>query len=88
MSCKPKKWQDILSGLAGWEMPEKDSIRYSVKALKGLGEYDRAGKKAVEIIEELLRVDPKDVYLHSSYGAACTRIGELVEILQVKTVIL
>jgi len=169
-----KKWQDILSHLAGWNMPEMDSIRYRVKALAGLGEYSRAvevcrrwlelkshhrsalwalteleirrdglepvlnrmeklakipslpsvygeiyaslcrrsgrselaikqykkieskgsqhriqrkqafvlaktgqEKKAVPIMEELLRVDPKDMYLHSGYGAACARIGEL-----------
>jgi len=169
-----KKWQDILTHLAGWDMPEKDSIRYRVKALAGLGEYDRAieasqrwlelkphspsalwelteleirrdgvepvikrmeklaripslpsvygeiyaslcrrsgkselaikqyarmetkgskhriqrkqafvlaktgkEKEAVPIMEELLRVDPGDIYLHSSYGAACARIGEL-----------
>ncbi|MCK4827843.1 hypothetical protein KA005_69585 [bacterium] len=51
MSCKPKKWQNILSGLAGWETPEKDSIRYSVKALKGLGEYDRAMKSCKKWFE-------------------------------------
>lgn len=169
-----KKWNDILSYLESWDMPEKDSIRYRVKALVGLGEYTGAAeacrkwldlkphnrsalwelteleirrdgiddvlkrmeklsrisslpsiygeiyaslcrrsgkqelaikqyekleaegsqhriqrkqafvlaktgqeKEAVQIMEELLRVDPKDMYLHSSYGAACARIGEL-----------
>lgn len=33
--------------------------------------------EAIPLIEELLREDPKDVYLHSSYGAACKRAGEL-----------
>jgi tetratricopeptide (TPR) repeat protein len=33
--------------------------------------------EAIPLIEELLRQDPRDVYLHSSYAAACKRIGEL-----------
>ena len=34
-------------------------------------------REAIEIIEELLRLDPRDMYLHSSYGAACGRLGEI-----------
>lgn len=33
--------------------------------------------EAIPIIEELLRADPRDVYLHSSYGGACRRAGRL-----------
>ena len=33
--------------------------------------------EAIPIIEELLRADPRDVYLHSSYGGACRRAGKL-----------
>ncbi|MBN2440355.1 MAG: tetratricopeptide repeat protein [Spirochaetales bacterium] len=32
-------------------------------------------EEAIPLIEELLKIDPKDIYLHSSYGAACSRIG-------------
>jgi tetratricopeptide (TPR) repeat protein len=33
--------------------------------------------EAIPMLEELLMRDPGDIYLHSSYGAACGRIGEL-----------
>ena len=33
-------------------------------------------REAVPLLEELLRSSPSDVYLHSSYAAACRRIGE------------
>jgi tetratricopeptide (TPR) repeat protein len=33
--------------------------------------------EAIALMEELLRIDPKDIYLHSSYGAACERVNEL-----------
>ncbi|MDD2708600.1 MAG: tetratricopeptide repeat protein [Verrucomicrobiae bacterium] len=32
-------------------------------------------KEAIPIMEELLRIDPRDMYIHSSYQAACGRIG-------------
>lgn len=32
---------------------------------------------ALPLFEELLKHNPKDIYVHSSYGAACTRIGEI-----------
>ena len=32
--------------------------------------------EALPLLEELLRVEPADVYLHSSYEAACKRMGE------------
>ncbi len=31
--------------------------------------------EAIPLMEELLRADPHDLYLHSSYGAACRRTG-------------
>jgi len=34
-------------------------------------------REAIPFLEELLRADPRDVYLHSSYQAACKRIGEV-----------
>lgn len=34
-------------------------------------------QEALPLFEELLKLNPKDIYLHSSYGAACTRIGEI-----------
>lgn len=38
----------------------------------------RTGREleAIPLLEELLRADPRDVYLHSSYQAACKRIGQ------------
>jgi tetratricopeptide (TPR) repeat protein len=34
-------------------------------------------REAIPLLEELLRLEPRDVYLHSSYGAACARADEL-----------
>ncbi len=34
-------------------------------------------REAIPLLEELLRENPRDLYLHSSYGAACKRTGEL-----------
>ncbi|GAB4267528.1 MAG: hypothetical protein Kow0092_20910 [Deferrisomatales bacterium] len=34
-------------------------------------------EQAIPILEELLRMEPGDMYLHSSYGAACERAGQL-----------
>jgi tetratricopeptide (TPR) repeat protein len=34
-------------------------------------------REAIPLMEELLSLDPKDIYLHSSYAAACGRTGEL-----------
>lgn len=34
-------------------------------------------RDAIPLLEELLTIDPKDVYLHSSYSAACGRVNEL-----------
>lgn len=34
-------------------------------------------REAIALLEELLTIDPKDMYLHSSYGAACGRVNEL-----------
>jgi tetratricopeptide (TPR) repeat protein len=34
-------------------------------------------REALPLLEELLRKEPKDIYLHSSYSAACKRIGEV-----------
>jgi tetratricopeptide (TPR) repeat protein len=33
-------------------------------------------REAIPLLEELLRGEPEDMYLHSSYAAACKRIGE------------
>jgi tetratricopeptide (TPR) repeat protein len=33
-------------------------------------------REAIPLLEELLRADPRDMYLHSSYEAACRRVGE------------
>ena len=34
-------------------------------------------QEAIPMLEEMLRVDPNDFYLHSSYQGACRRAGEL-----------
>ncbi len=34
-------------------------------------------QEAIPMLEELLRLEPKNMYLHSSYEAACSRIGEM-----------
>ncbi|MBN2535651.1 MAG: tetratricopeptide repeat protein [Spirochaetales bacterium] len=34
-------------------------------------------QEALPLFEELLKLNPKDIYVHSSYGAACARIGEI-----------
>jgi tetratricopeptide (TPR) repeat protein len=34
-------------------------------------------REAIPLLEELLTIDPKDVYLHSSYNAACGRVNDL-----------
>jgi tetratricopeptide (TPR) repeat protein len=34
-------------------------------------------RTAIPMFEELLRLDPRDMYVHKAYVAACTRIGEL-----------
>jgi tetratricopeptide (TPR) repeat protein len=34
-------------------------------------------REAIALMEELLSLDPKDMYLHSSYGAACERVNEI-----------
>ncbi len=34
-------------------------------------------REAIPLMEELLSLDPRDVYLHSSYAAACSRVREV-----------
>ena len=34
-------------------------------------------QEAIPLLEELLTLDPKDIYLHSSYGAACARVNQI-----------
>ena len=34
-------------------------------------------QEAIPLLEELLTLDPKDVYLHSSYAAACGRVSQI-----------
>lgn len=33
--------------------------------------------EAIPLLEELLSLDPKDIYLHSSYAAACARVNQI-----------
>jgi tetratricopeptide (TPR) repeat protein len=48
-------------------------LRKQAFALAKSGREDRA----VPLMEELLRLAPDDMYLHSSYIPACTRLGDL-----------
>jgi tetratricopeptide (TPR) repeat protein len=34
-------------------------------------------QEAIPLLEELLTLEPKDIYLHSSYGAACARVNQI-----------
>ena len=34
-------------------------------------------QEAIPLLEELLTLDPQDIYLHSSYGAACARVNQI-----------
>ncbi len=38
---------------------------------------DGREQEAIPLLEELLKLEPKDMYLYSSYSAACIRIGEV-----------
>ena len=38
--------------------------------------------EAIPIIEELLKLNPKDLYLHSAYVPACRRVRQLERALQ------
>ncbi len=64
--------------LAQYEKLEATGSRRTIQRQKAFT-LAKSGqeREAVELIEELLRSDPRDVFLHSSYGAACERIGEL-----------
>ena len=33
--------------------------------------------EAIPLLEELLKAEPADIYVHASYGAACRRVGDL-----------
>jgi tetratricopeptide (TPR) repeat protein len=48
-------------------------LRKQAFALAKSGHEDRA----IPLMEELLRLDPDDMYLHAAYLPACTRLGEL-----------
>jgi tetratricopeptide (TPR) repeat protein len=34
-------------------------------------------EEAIPLLEELLTLDPRDIYLHSSYSAACARVNQI-----------
>lgn len=44
----------------------------------------KSGKmsQAIPMMEELLRLDPKDIYVHSSYVSACKKSGQLERVLK------
>jgi tetratricopeptide (TPR) repeat protein len=44
--------------------------------------------EALPLLEELLRAEPADMYLHASYGAACTRMGEIERAINFYTTLL
>jgi tetratricopeptide (TPR) repeat protein len=51
----------------------KSAVRKKAFALAKSGKE----REAIPILEELLRSDAHDYYVHKSYGAACARIGEI-----------
>jgi len=53
--------------------PEPRLLRKQAFALAKSGQE----ATAIPMMEELLRLDARDVYVHSAYGAACARAGEL-----------
>lgn len=85
----PPVYREIYASLcrrAG--LPELALEEY--RKIGGTGEETRVQKKqafllaktgreqeAIPLLEELLTLDPKDIYLHSSYGAACARVNQI-----------
>jgi tetratricopeptide (TPR) repeat protein len=85
----PPVYREIYASLckrAG--LPELALKEY--QKISGAGEGTRVQKKqafllaktgreqeAIPLLEELLTLDPKDIYLHSSYGAACARVNQI-----------
>ncbi len=89
ISTLPPVYREIYASLcrrAG--LPELALQEY--RKIGGTGEGTRVQRKqafllaktgreqeAIPLLEELLTLDPKDIYLHSSYGAACARVNQI-----------
>jgi tetratricopeptide (TPR) repeat protein len=58
--------------------PDPRVLRQQAFALAKSG----AEARAIPMMEELLRLKPDDMYLHSAYGAACDRAGRLEQALR------
>jgi len=71
------------AGVAGAAITQYDKLQSRGDAGRAMRQkaflLAKSGQEAeaVAIMEELLRIDPADMYLHRAYGAACGRIGAL-----------
>jgi len=88
ISSLPPVYREIYASLcrkAGW--PEAALREYEKLEAQGAGPrvqkrqaflLAKSGREreALPLLEELLRAEPGDIYLHASYEAACRRIGE------------
>jgi tetratricopeptide (TPR) repeat protein len=85
----PQIYREIYASLCRRAGRDEDAIS-AYEAIGARGEQSRIQKKkaftlaksgreaeALPMLEELLKREPADRYLHSSYAAACGRIGEL-----------
>jgi tetratricopeptide (TPR) repeat protein len=63
-----KEYEKIESGGSGIRLQKKQAFLLAKTGRE---------KEAIPLLEELLALDPKDIYLHSSYGAAITRVNQI-----------
>ncbi len=85
----PQVYREIYASLCRRAGRPEEAVK-AYETLGAQGEQSRIQKKkaftlaksgrepeALPLLEELLKSEPADKYLHSSYAAACRRIGEL-----------
>lgn len=56
--------------------PGNNDLRISRKKAFSLAKSGNE-EEALPLFEELLKIDTKDIYVHSAYAAACSRIGQI-----------
>ena len=85
----PQVYREIFASLCRRAGRPEEAVK-AYETIGAKGEQSRIQKKkaftlaksgreheALPLLEELLKREPADTYLHSSYAAACRRIGEL-----------